>query len=660
MKTINRSGGTNNVRDILRWAVLGAVLGGAVPVRSSVIDGMENATGWATFADTGSSLAVSTVTGDSGNALQMTYDITSGNWAAAVKSFSSQDFTVLGANALRFHYRATGPGNTAQIQFRDSDGTTSTTSDGLIYKFPLNTDNVWRTLTIPFTDFMTFDDGDDVFEFDQVSRFSFGLTKDNGAAGTGAVYFDNFELVTTSAPVSLIDSAENSVPGCSLTNTCVNDRTGSQAINFGTGGGATGSFATISTVTIHGSWVREMKCIPGAGFCFLSEALGGMALQGDETLRFYVSAAGGGEVLKLEVKDLNNVTFSTAVTGIPVQALGFATVTVSMADVLAQTPTFNPGSVSEIVFVSTTGIAPQFFIDDLAVVGPTAPAADRAVVEDFAQDLPNTNYVTATSSASEAVMDLTLESDATSPGAGAENRVAALAYTFSVTPSTPFAVAEKTLGINLLAEPQVRFRFKGTGSNQNLEVKLKDGDNTVYTKKLTGVTDTGGLWKTATVPVEQFSFLTVGADALLDLKNITGMEFVVSKGEDGAGTLVLDSVESALRTSFQKTGVGRVLSSVATRDNPFSPNGDGVKDQFQLTYVLNESADVKLRFFSLHGVLLKTIEAGNVPAGTHSLDWSGVGDDGRRVANGLCFYVLEADGNVSGKDTFKELVGIVR
>jgi hypothetical protein len=661
VETNNRSGGTNNVRHIVRWAVLGAMVGAVIPVRAALIDGMENATGWSTFADTGSSLLVSTVTGDSGNALQMTYDITLGNWAAAVKSYSSQDFTSLGANALRFHYRATGPGNTAQIAFRDSDGTTSTTSDGLIYKFPLVTDNVWRTLTVPFTDFITFANGDGSFDMGEVSRFSFGLTKDNGAAGTGTVYFDEFELVRASAPVSMIDSVENSVPGCSLTNTCVNDRTGSQGIVFGTGSGATGSL-DVSTASLKGTLSREFNCTPAGGFCFLSEQLGGMALAGNETLRFYVNGMAGNEPLEVEVKDVDGgAYYSVAIASVPSTIAGFATVTLSVADIATAVPTLNLGAIKEINFVLDTGAGPYtLFIDDLAVIGATTTAADRAVVDDFVQDLPNTNYVTATSSPTEAAMDLTIDTDATSPGAGAENRVAALAYTFSVTPSTPFAVAEKTLGINLLAEPQVRFRFKGTGSNQNLEVKLKDGDNTVYMKKLTGVTNTGGTWKTATVPVEQFSFLSVGSDALLDLKNISQMEFVVSKGDDGAGTLVLDTLESTTQTSFQKSGVGRVLASVVSPNNPFSPNGDGLKDQFQLTYVLNESADVKLKFYSLHGVLLKTIDAGNVSAGTHTFDWNGVGEDGRRVANGLCFYVLEADGDINGKDTFKEVVGVLR
>jgi hypothetical protein len=253
---------------------------------------------------------------------------------------------------------------------------------------------------------------------------------------------------------------------------------------------------------------------------------------------------------------------------------------------------------------------------------------------------------------------LSLETDSTVPGSSAGNQVGRVDYTLAA--GSDYGGFVRVLNANFLAEPMVRFGFNGTGGNNTVEVKLVDVDGTVYVKKVTDVTDTGGAWKTASIPVDQFSFNAVGSDALLNLRRVTAVEFVISRGEAKPGVLLLDTLESAPDIALAKSGVGNVLTQYSTPNNPFSPNGDGTKDTFTFNYTLSESARMVLRVFNLQGVPIKTIDGGTQAAGDRAFSWDGVGDDGRLVANGLYFFVVEAEGAASGKDTVKQVVAVMR
>jgi len=206
----------------------------------------------------------------------------------------------------------------------------------------------------------------------------------------------------------------------------------------------------------------------------------------------------------------------------------------------------------------------------------------------------------------------------------------------------------------------VNFRFKGTGANSDIEVKLKDADGTVYRKVLADASNTNGVWKTASIPVDQFSFVSLGSDANLSLTRIEQMELILSRGEAAAGTFYVDSLGSEDPVAMEKTNVGRVLTNVSTPNNPFSPNGDGVKDIFRVEYTLSEPATVLFKVFNLQGVPVSIYDSGTREAGDSVLSWTGVGDNGELVPNGIYFFVLEADSVFSGKETFRQIVAVMR
>jgi hypothetical protein len=641
------------------FVFLGAALAPLVlslPSRATVLDAFETTTGWTSVADSaGSTVTVSTTDGISGNALHLDYSLAVGNYAGVYKTgFDSSDLAVLGANALKFKYRATGDTNTVEIKFVDADSPTTILADHLVYKFDPIADNSWREVTVPLTDFYTSTNGTGVFDLSHVGKFGFGVSRSvDGVAGEGSLFVDDFRLADVSNPTSIIDFSEGS-------STAVNDRAGSQAIYFGAISGASGSYVSVSTVSHSGAKSREFSCAVGGGFCFVAEEFGGMTARGDETIEFWVRGVVGGEPLSVELKSQNPaMSASLPVAGIP--AGSFAKKSFSLDSFKAINPNLDLSALKEFVFVfNDTGGNHKIYLDDIALVGPSKTTEVLLhSVEEFPLHFESSYEASAPTAT--ATVGLLGEVDSSVPGhSGVANPVARLDYTFTFAPGLAFAVAERHLGANFLLEPSVQFRYKGTGANSDIEVKLKDSDGTVYRKVLSDASDTSGAWKNVKIPIDQFSFSVLGDDANLNLVRVPQVEFILSRGEAAAGTFSVDTLESFSPPDMEKGSVGHVLSNVTTPDNPFSPNGDGVKDLFRVDYSLSEPATVVLKVYNLQGVVVKTIDKGTQSAGSSELTWEGIGDNGVLVSNGLYFFVLEADSVLSGKDFFRQIVGVMR
>ncbi len=389
-------------------------------------------------------------------------------------------------------------------------------------------------------------------------------------------------------------------------------------------------------------------------------------------LRFQYRMTGPARQMEIELVDGDNAddkgcdkakaTFTPIADGvwrsITVSTASFSTISYSTWS-LPGNGSFNNREISQFIFVVARGVGSDgtgsVFLDNFEFVN-----GGGSVVRSFETfSLPKNEVVYLEWSQNPGVpFPLSLEADETVPGASSGNQVGRVDYTLAA--GSDYGGFVRVLNANFLAEPMVRFAFNGTGGNNTVEVKLVDIDGTVYVKKVTDVTDTGGAWKTASIPVDQFSFNAVGSDALLNLRRVTALEFVISRGEAKPGVLLLDTLESAPDIALAKSGVGNVLTQFSTPNNPFSPNGDGTKDTFAFNFTLSEAARVVLRVFNLQGVPIKTIDGGTQAAGDRAFSWDGVGDDGRLVANGLFFFVVEAEGVASGKDTVKQVVAVMR
>lgn len=78
------------------------------------------------------------------------------------------------------------------------------------------------------------------------------------------------------------------------------------------------------------------------------------------------------------------------------------------------------------------------------------------------------------------------------------------------------------------------------------------------------------------------------------------------------------------------------LSLGQNTPNPFNPQTD-------IRFTLPSKGDVSLCIYNVQGKLIHTLVAGAMPAGPHTVTWSGRDDRGGRVASGLYFYRLRTD-----------------
>lgn len=432
------------------------------------------------FAATGATVTVSSVAGASGNAMQLAFDLTGGDYAGVSLGVQGYDFTALGATALRFQYRMTGPAQNIEVLLVDGDDPDDNLCDRKFYSFAATVDDSWHTVTVPAASFSNQPNGNNNFNWREVSQFLLNVARGGGGNGTGTVFFDNVEFVNGGTTVQVLD-------------------------NF--------SFDKADVYYLE--WSQD----PGTPFPF-----------------------------SIEVND-------------------------------------------------------------------------------------------------------------SVPGATAGNRVGRMDYTLNG--ASDFGGFVRALNANLVAEPRLRFVCRGTGANANLEIKLVDIDNTYYIRRLSDFTDTAGKWRSLSLPPTSFEFNGLGTDALLNLKRIKTIEFVIARGESDSGTFQIDSLETRAPTPIDKQNLGTVLTAVATPINPFSPNGDDSKDEFFVNYTLGEAARVVFRVFGLHGNPVRTVDVGSATAGAQSILWDGRGDDGRAVQNGMYFFTLEAEG-ASGKETFRHVVGVVK
>ncbi len=69
--------------------------------------------------------------------------------------------------------------------------------------------------------------------------------------------------------------------------------------------------------------------------------------------------------------------------------------------------------------------------------------------------------------------------------------------------------------------------------------------------------------------------------------------------------------------------------------NPFNP-------RTQIAFDLAKPGQVRLSVYDLRGALVRTLEAGTLPAGRHVRTWDGTNDDGAAVASGTYIVTIDA------------------
>ena len=71
--------------------------------------------------------------------------------------------------------------------------------------------------------------------------------------------------------------------------------------------------------------------------------------------------------------------------------------------------------------------------------------------------------------------------------------------------------------------------------------------------------------------------------------------------------------------------------------NPFNPSTT-------IEYALDISSDVSLHIYDMQGRIVKTLVSNNLEAGSHSIVWNGLNDNGVQVSSGMYLVRMEANG----------------
>lgn len=114
--------------------------------------------------------------------------------------------------------------------------------------------------------------------------------------------------------------------------------------------------------------------------------------------------------------------------------------------------------------------------------------------------------------------------------------------------------------------------------------------------------------------------------------------------EDGDASEELGTDQ--LRVLVESGSVESVLSEVAFTPSAFTPQGDGINDEVEITYtlfsVLNE-VEVEVELLTLAGQKVRSLSGGVQGAGRHTLQWDGRDDAGQIVAPGVYLARIGAD-----------------
>src|SRR5262249_5679785 len=102
---------------------------------------------------------------------------------------------------------------------------------------------------------------------------------------------------------------------------------------------------------------------------------------------------------------------------------------------------------------------------------------------------------------------------------------------------------------------------------------------------------------------------------------------------------------------FTVDATAPVISGVSDVPDPFSPNGDGVKDNTRISYTVSEASAVTLTVADNANQFVKTlVNAAAQGPGSFSATWDGTNAQGQAVADGTYTYNIQATdaaGNVT-------------
>ncbi len=128
-------------------------------------------------------------------------------------------------------------------------------------------------------------------------------------------------------------------------------------------------------------------------------------------------------------------------------------------------------------------------------------------------------------------------------------------------------------------------------------------------------------------------------------------------------TNVLGSYKSisVAKTGFSEDRPGKLINKISIVNNPFSPNGDAVKDIASFHYTLLSKSDIAFRILNAAGEVVykkdEAAKAGNIDL---YIDWDGKDLNKATVKNGVYYYKISAKGADGTSDKIIQVIGVIK
>ncbi|MFH1540789.1 MAG: CIA30 family protein [Elusimicrobiota bacterium] len=588
------------------------------------------------------------------NANKISYDFNSGNWIELYNNIFA-DLDISASDAIKFYFKGSGSENHLKLQIYDTDG------DVFDRKIEKVTDiSQWTEMIVPFSSLSCWPGmGNGVLDTKKISKLAFAVTPSDG--GSGSIAIDKIESYKFDTnDFLLVDSFDFGIPP--------NEAGGNEGIMSQDGlYNPTVSYTTDKYEGIYALLLTYN--LPPAKWCgyyiFLSSAgdSGYRNLSLYTHLKFYVKSDVAERKFKIELNDISTTTKSVQLAAyLPTgTSTTYQEVLVPLSDFTNLIST----AVKQINFVfDQDPLAGIVYIDRIGFTsGGTNSSSAIGLIDSMNSYCKTSGWVNYGKDEDKEITTTKIANVA-----GLSDDAIGLQYSFNRLPANidDWVVLERDWGTNIANSDTIWFQYKGSGANNNLEFKIADKNETTFYRKFFNITNTNNVWNDMLIPFEEFSLLKSGKDLqgnivdTLDLKKIKTISFVVSRNTGGAGTVSVRNLYDINKDLLVTVQAEKIIKLFTIVNNPFSPNGDGIKDGAVFAYLLSEAASVKLVIYSLAGDIVYEEDKSQQNANTlYSIEWRGNNNSGSIVSNGMYFYQLTAE-TATKKDKTTNVIAVLR
>jgi len=581
---------------------------------STVLDSMDSVYGWQTEKDDQTTLDVSATSGHSGKAVKLSYYLPENGWGQIGRTLTYQDF--LYGRAIRFQMRAGGEKNKIIFKLRDSDDD--------LFKYSLGeipASSNWQTYEVPLSS-MTIESensrGDGVLGLAYIKAIEFVIEKVSG--GSGTIEIDNIQLLSNSKPIQDFEP-NNGTPG---------DYFGDKYAN-------TNAFAEDYKVRgYRGMWC-QMTSDWGTTKIFPSDSTTDISTA--DNIFLWVRDTQGDNSCEIRLVDVTGSSWPvwSSVYGQYATQNKWTRITIPVS-----TFTVNV-DVSKIKWIEICeGNPGYYYFDELGVGYPSDISTE--VIDDFDYPISDSGWYSFGGGNSKSEL---------SNVDGVSGSAIHIKYDFC---DDTWISVQKLTTLDLGSYSGIKFWLKQTGVSNYFELKLNDTDGSSYYRKY--AYQTFDEWFPVVIKFDDFSRFQRGSDGDLNLNEISQIWLCISYLNGGGGTVEIDDIQLVRGEDFEEKPSGaKLITSVSVDNNPFSPDGDGVRERATINFELAEVSYVDFRIFDIQG--REVLHRGQkCYPGTNAFEWDG--SWGSKVAPaGLYFYQLNAQSNASEKqEKFTHVLGI--